>query len=85
VGSGAAVAVAQAEMAVAGKELCCSVLQCVAVSCSVLRCVVQAEVRVDEVEVQCKMAVDGKEVCCGVLQCVAGRQGRGAAHSGCCW
>ena len=37
--AGAAVAVAQAEMAVAGKELCCSVLQCVAVCCSVLQCV----------------------------------------------
>jgi len=41
-------------------DMCCSVLQCVAVCCSVLQCVTV-----------CYSVVQCGAVCCSVLQCVA--------------
>jgi len=58
-------------------EVCCSVLQCVAVCCSVLQCVARvSRVWVSFVcNVMCLAPLDEVTlfvaVCCGVLQCVA--------------
>jgi len=49
------------------EELCCCVLQCVAVCCSVLQCVAV-----------CCSVLQCVAVCCSVLQCVVGFNNRGS-------
>jgi len=53
--------------------VCCSVVQCVAVSCSALRARIRVLCSVLQCVAVCCSVLQCAAVCCSVLQCVAGQ------------